>query len=86
VLDVVIIVVERCVVPLTSFSEFYNGAKQDVLFAFGEDRPLAFFAGLWTAGWTGQEDQERRQTTDLYAFLTTDPNAQVGAVHTKAMR
>lgn len=35
-----------CVVPLTSFSKFDHGAKQDVWLALGEDRPLAFFAGL----------------------------------------
>ncbi len=35
----------RCVVPLTSFSEFDHGAKQDVWFSLSPDRPLAFFAG-----------------------------------------
>lgn len=76
----------RCVVPLTSFSEFDHGAKQDVWFALSEDRPLAFFAGIWTAGWTGvRKIKNGVETTDLFAFLTTDPNAEVGAVHPKAM-
>jgi putative SOS response-associated peptidase YedK len=79
-------VANRCVVPLTSFSEFDHGAKQDVWFALGEDRPLAFFAGIWTAGWTGvRKIKTGVETTDLYAFLTTDPNAEVGAIHPKAM-
>lgn len=76
----------RCVVPLTSFSEFDHGAKQDVWFALSEDRPLAFFAGIWTAAWTGvRKIKNGIETTDLFAFLTTDPNAEVGAVHPKAM-
>ena len=79
-------VANRCVVPLTSFNEFDHGAKQDIWFALGEDRPLAFFAGIWTAGWTGvRKIKNGVETTDLYAFLTTDPNAEVGAVHPKAM-
>ena len=79
-------VANRCVVPLTSFSEFDHAAKQDVWFALGDDRPLAFFAGIWTAGWTGvRKIKNGVETTDLYAFLTTDPNAEVGAVHPKAM-
>lgn len=53
-------VANRCVVPLTSFSEFDHAAKQDVWFALGEDRPLAFFAGIWTAGWTGIRKIKRR--------------------------
>ncbi len=79
-------VANRCVVPLTSFSEFDHAAKQDVWFALGEDRPLAFFAGIWTAGWTCvRKIKTGIETTDLYAFLTTEPNTEVGAVHPKAM-
>jgi len=76
----------RCVVPLTSFSEFDHGSKQDVWFALSEERPLAFFAGIWTAGWTGvRKIKTGIETTDLFAFLTTDPNAEVGVIHPKAM-
>ena len=76
----------RCVVPLTSFSEFDHGAKQDVWFALGEDRPLAFFAGIWTPAWTGvRKIKNGVETADLFAFLTTEPNAEVGAIHPKAM-
>jgi putative SOS response-associated peptidase YedK len=38
----------RCVVPLTSFSEFNKAEGRDIWFAFDESRPLAFFAGIWT--------------------------------------
>src|SRR6476469_11036226 len=31
------------------------------------------------------EGQGRRGTNDVFAFLTTDPSAEVGAIHTKAM-
>jgi len=75
----------RCVVPFTSFSEFNKAAGGDIWFALGEDRPLAFFAGLCT-NWTSvRKVREGETTNDLYAFLTTEPNAEVGAVHPKAM-
>lgn len=38
----------RCLVPVTSFSEFNKPAGGDIWFAFDESRPLAFFAGIWT--------------------------------------
>ena len=80
-------VANRCVVPLTSFSEFDHAAKQDVWFALGYDRPLAFFAGIWTADWTGvRKIKTGIETTDLYAFLTTDPNAEVGVIHPRPCR
>jgi len=79
----------RCVVPLTSFSEYErgpDGAFSPTWFALDESRPLCVFAGLWTT-WsgvrkakTGWEDQ-----IDLYGFLTTEPNAVVAPVHPKAM-
>ena len=76
----------RCLVPFTSFSEFDWNSKQDVWFAFGEDRPTAFFAGIWAPQWISvRKIKTGEETIDLYAFLTTDPNAEVGAVHPKAM-
>lgn len=76
----------RCLVPFTSFSEFDWGAKQDVWFAFGEERPTAFFAGIWTPQWTSvRKIKTGEEMIDLYAFLTTDPNAEVGPIHPKAM-
>ena len=72
----------RCLVPFTSFSEFNRVSGGDIWFAFDESRPLAFFAGLW-ASWTSVREGE--VTADLFGFLPTTPNAEVGAVHPKAM-
>lgn len=78
----------RCLVPLTAFSENErdeSGKPRPVWFALDESRPLAFFAGIWT-NWTSvRKLKEGDVNADLYAFLTTDPNAEVGAVHPKAM-
>jgi len=41
----------RCLVPFTSFSESArrpDGKSAPVWFALAEDRPPAFFAGIWT--------------------------------------
>lgn len=40
---------------------------------------------LWTTWASVRKVKEGETTNDLYAFLTTEPNAQVGAVHPKAM-
>jgi putative SOS response-associated peptidase YedK len=78
----------RCLVPFTSFSEpglNAEGKSEPVWFALDDSRPLAFFAGIWT-GWTStRKVSEGEVTCDLYAFLTTEPNAEVGAIHPKAM-
>ena len=80
--------VARCLVPFTSFSEpalNAEGKSEPVWFALDESRPLAFFAGIWT-GWTStRKVSEGEVSCDLYAFLTTEPNAEVGPVHPKAM-
>src|SRR4051812_22136366 len=76
----------RCVVPFTSFSEFNAGAGGDIWFAFSEDRPLAFFAGIHVPKWTSvRKVKDGESTDDLYGFLTTEANAEVFAVHPKAM-
>jgi putative SOS response-associated peptidase YedK len=75
----------RCVVPFNSFSEFNKAEGGDIWFALDESRPLACFAGIWT-NWTSvRKVKEGETTNDLYAFLTTEPNAEVGAIHPKAM-
>lgn len=75
----------RCLVPFTSFSEFNRDAGGDIWFALSEERPLGFFAGIW-AKWTSvRKVREGETTNDLFGFLTTEPNAEVGAVHPKAM-
>lgn len=67
---------QRCLVPVTSFCEWEGeaGSKRKVWFG-RTDTPLFAFAGLW------------RQTEDgpRMAFLTTEANEIVGAVHPKAM-
>lgn len=76
----------RCVIPFTSFSEFNRDAGGDIWFAFDDTRPLAFFAGIWAPQWTSvRKIKEGTVTTDLFAFLTTEPNDIVGAIHEKAM-
>src|SRR5258705_4041898 len=78
----------RCVVPFTSFSEnevLPDGKRPPVWFAFDETRPLAFFTGVWTRWTSVRKVKEGETTNDLYAFLTTDANAEVGAIHPKAM-
>ncbi|MDR6660820.1 putative SOS response-associated peptidase YedK [Tardiphaga robiniae] len=75
----------RCIVPLTSFSEFNKTTGGDIWFALDESRPLACFAGLWT-NWTSvRKIKEGETTNDLFGFLTTDANAEVFAIHPKAM-
>ena len=50
------------------------------------DAETAFFAGIEVRGWKSVRKVKDGETTDdLFAFLTTDPNAEVGAVHPKAM-
>ena len=78
----------RCVVPFSSFSEneaLPDGSRPPVWFAFDETRPLAFFAGLWTRWTSVRKVKEGETTNDVYGFLTTLPNAEVKAIHPKAM-
>ena len=78
----------RCVVPFTSFSEneqLPDGSKPPVWFAFDQMRPLAFFAGIWTRWTSVRKVKEGETTNDIFGFLTTEPNAEVGAIHPKAM-
>ena len=78
----------RCIVPFTSFAEnevLPDGSRPPVWFAFDDSRPLAFFAGIWTRWTSVRKVREGETTNDLFGFLTTEPNAIVGAVHAKAM-
>jgi putative SOS response-associated peptidase YedK len=78
----------RCLVPFTSFSEPNPGVVGDrapVWFALDDNRPLACFAGLWTRWTSVRKVREGETTNDLFAFLTINPNAEVGAIHPKAM-
>jgi putative SOS response-associated peptidase YedK len=78
----------RCIVPFTSFSEYetgQDGKKVPVWFALNESRPLAAFAGIWTSWTSVRKAKEGEVTADIYAFLTTDANAEVAPIHPKAM-
>ncbi|MDF2618601.1 MAG: hypothetical protein K0S00_1260 [Xanthobacteraceae bacterium] len=83
----------RCLVPFTSFSEYapepnpVTKRKDVVWFALSEERPLAFFAGIWTQ-WSGVRGTKANPVVglhDLYGFLTCEPNAVVRPIHPKAM-
>lgn len=78
----------RCVVPWTTFCEWEQTTpKRKRWFALNEDKPLAFFAGVWT-NWTGERGSmktPRPGEHELYGFLTTEPNNIVEPIHQKAM-
>jgi putative SOS response-associated peptidase YedK len=79
----------RCVVPFTSFCEYADTKpkKTPTWFAFDDSRPLAVFAGIWTT-WTGARGTKKNPIEgehQLFGFLTADANAEVGAIHPKAM-
>ena len=77
----------RVVVPFNSFAEWSNAVGSDgkklgnTWFAFDDERPLAFFAGVMAPQWTSiRRVGHEAITTDLFAFLTTEPNAEVRSV------
>jgi putative SOS response-associated peptidase YedK len=69
----------RCLVPATQFQEWSDkpspltGKKTQHWFSIPAE-PVFAFAGIW-----------RDSEVASFAFLTTEPNAIVGAVHPKAM-
>jgi putative SOS response-associated peptidase YedK len=74
----------RCLVPANSFCEWTDTRpKVPHWFALGPERPLFAFAGIWRP-WTGERGKERGEHL-LFGFLTTEPNATVRPVHSKAM-
>ncbi len=68
---------QRCLVPVTSFSEYGPGPKGGrPLFWFDvPSRPVFSFAGIWRMTPAGA----------VFAFLTTEPNELVKPIHPKAM-
>jgi len=79
----------RCLVPFTAFSEpgrDAEGKYNPVWFALPGEDPLAVFAGIHLRGWSGvRKIKTGVETTDLFAFLTTEPSEPVRSVHPKAM-
>lgn len=78
---------QRCLVPFTSFSEpdQVGGSLKPIWFALEEDRPLTFFAGVWTPWSCVRKIKTGWEDCELYGFLTTDANAEVATYHAKAM-
>jgi putative SOS response-associated peptidase YedK len=77
----------RCLVPFNSFAGPDNGTfggRAPVWFAFDDSRPTACVAGLWTRWTSVRKVKECETTNDIFAFLTINPNAEVGAIHPKA--
>ena len=75
----------RCLVPLTAFAEPMGKGQGNQWFAPGDGRSVAF-AGIHVPGWTSvRKVKDGATTDDLFAFLTTTPNAEVAVVHPKAM-
>ncbi|UXN58174.1 SOS response-associated peptidase [Phyllobacterium zundukense] len=81
----------RCVVPATSFSEYgkvpdpVTKKKPLYWFALNEDKPLFWFAGIWTSWYSVRKKKEGPVQADIFAFLTTSPNAVVKPIHEQAM-
>ena len=75
----------RCLVPVTSFCEYdwRSGKAVPTWFAQDDTRPLFFFAGIWRS-FFGERQREGGDHL-VFAFLTTQPNAEVAPVHEKAM-
>jgi putative SOS response-associated peptidase YedK len=79
----------RCLVPATAFAEYDQappGKKQEHWFAPKSGEPF-WFAGIWR-DWEGARGPKKAPelgTHRLYSFLTTEPNAEVAAIHPKAM-
>ena len=78
----------RCLVPFTAFSEpsrDAEGSYKPAWFALPGE-PVAFFAGIYHPQWSGvRKIKTGWETCDLFGFLTTEPNAEVRAIHPKAM-
>jgi putative SOS response-associated peptidase YedK len=49
------------------------------------DAAACFFAGVWTRWTSVRKIKEGETTNDIFAFLTTEANKVVGAIHAKAM-
>src|SRR5438270_7481876 len=70
-------------VPFNSFSEFNNAEGGDIWFALEESRPLVLrrHLGQLDLGPKGEGGRDHQRPLRL---PETEPNAEVGAIHTKA--
>jgi putative SOS response-associated peptidase YedK len=76
----------RCLVPMTSFSEpdQVGGSRKFQWFALDEGRPLAFFAGVWTPYACVRKVKTGWEEIEAYGFMTTDARQPVLTFHDKA--
>jgi putative SOS response-associated peptidase YedK len=76
----------RCLVPMTSFSEpdQVGGSRKFQWFALDEARPLAFFAGVWTPHACVRKVKTGWEEIEAYGFMTTDARQPVRTYHDKA--
>lgn len=76
----------RCLVPFTAFNEPDQVERgPSAWFALSPERPLAFFAGVWTPHACVRMISKGWEEIETFGFLTTDANAEVAAFHPKAM-
>lgn len=70
-------VANRCLVPFTSFSEFNKERGGDIWFALNDERPIAFFVGIWCRNGLrfGRSKRARRPPT-VMAFLRLSRTAR----------
>ena len=76
----------RCLVPFTAFNEPDQVERGlSAWFGLSVDRPLAFFAGVWTAHAGVRRISKGWEEIETFGFLTTDANTEVAVFHPKAM-
>ena len=76
----------RCLVPFTAFNEPDQVERgPSVWFALSEERPLAFFAGVWTRHACVRMISKGWEEIETFGFLTTEANGDVAPFHPKAM-
>lgn len=80
---------QRCLVPATAFSEPDRNTSKPVIIRWfaRPGRELFYFAGIWRE-WEGDRGTKKVPNVGkhlLFSFLTTEPNAVVEPIHSKAM-
>ena len=78
----------RCLVPFTSFSEpdqDFQQTRKPIWFALSPDKPLAFFAGIWTPHACVRMKSKGWEEFEAFGFLTTESAEPVRTYHSKAM-
>lgn len=78
---------ENCwLAPFTAFNEPDQVERgPSAWFALSPDRPLAFFAGVWTRHAYVRKISKGWEEIEAFGFLTTGANADVAVFHPKAV-